>query len=325
MGQSRGASLGGVRAPGEAHSQRGQATPEWVALLLLMALLFLAAFAKADPLSLGVSLARGLATNLLCAARLERDCGPDSPLVAAYGAELAAALRSHAPQVVYERGMRALPVDFRSCRRSACADGDEEGRLVRSRGGEPVTAFVRLVDCRVAGAPVAAGWARCGGPRAGNLYLQYWFFYPDSATLRGVPVAGSRGFHRDDWESYQVRIGPGGRADARASSHRGYNYERGRANWASDAGIGFVNEGLEAVGLRSRGGWGPETGLLFVSGGSHAGNAKASGLRYARFTPARSLRLVPLETLGAREGHRFAVSPPWRKAVWSDPEAAGTD
>jgi hypothetical protein len=35
----------------------------------------------------------------------------------------------------------------------------------------------------------------------------YWLYYPNSATLRHVPVAGIRGFHRDDGESFQVRVG----------------------------------------------------------------------------------------------------------------------
>ncbi|MGH2981639.1 MAG: hypothetical protein ACRDKV_06320 [Solirubrobacterales bacterium] len=291
----------------------------------MIALLFLAAFAKLDPLSLGLSLARGLATSLLCAVRSE-DCEGASRLASAYGPELAAAVRAHAPEVVYERGMRALPVDYRRCRRSSCADRSGEGRVSRSASGEPATAFVRLIDCRrSAGIPSSGETADCSAQRAGNLYLQYWFFYPDSATLRGVPVAGRKGYHRDDWETYQVRVSPGGRADVRASSHRGYNYEQGAANWASEAGIGFVDNGVEAVGLRRRDGWGPETGLLFVSGGSHAGNAKAVALRYSRFTPARRLRLIPFEALAGGETRRFAISPPWGKQVWRDPEAEGTD
>jgi hypothetical protein len=225
--------------------------------------------------------------------------------------------------IVYERGMRALPVDFRRCRSSACSDGAEHGAVGRSASGQRVTAFVHVVDCRAASNPAGSGAAGCGGPRAGNLYLQYWLYYPDSATLRGVPIAGRRGFHDDDWESYQVRVGPAGGVDARASSHHGYNYQQGSGNWASDAGIGPLKSASEALGLRSHGGWGPETGGVFVSGGSHAGNVRA--FPSDRYTPPGELELVPLETVAAtaRAAH-FAIAPPWRKHVWGDPEADDT-
>ena len=307
-------------SPG-ARCERGQATPEWVALALLIALLFLAAFAKLEPLRLGLSLARAIGSNLLCAVRVADTCGEDSELEAAYGAELAAAVRRHAPDVLYERGMRALPVDFRSCRAAACSDGPGQGTVWRSHSGEPATAFVHLIDCRAGSQPRPP--ADCSGDRAGNAYLQYWFYYPQSATLRGVPVAGDRGRHADDWESVQVRVGPGGRAETRASSHHGYNYGGGAVNWASDAGIGTLNAFAEAVGARAPSGWGPETGLLFVSGGSHAGNASGEPLRYPRHTPANRLRLIALESVAA-DSARFAVTPPWLKEVWHDPEAAQT-
>jgi hypothetical protein len=189
----------------------------------------------------------------------------------------------------------------------------------RSRSGEPATAFVHLVDCR----SDAASPPACGGSRAGHIYIQYWFYYPESATLRGVPVAGSKGRHDDDWESVQVRLGPGETVDSRASSHHGYNYGGGAANWGSDAGIGPFVALAEAIGARPPGGWGPATGLLFVSGGSHAGKVSADPFRFPRHTPPGRLRLVALEPLAGDES-RFAVAPPWLKRVWRDPEAEGT-
>jgi hypothetical protein len=165
----------------------------------------------------------------------------------------------------------------------------------------------------------------CSGERAGNLYFQYWLYYADSATLRGVPIAGPAGYHRDDWESLQVRIGAEGDVDERASSHHGYNHGRSLANAASDAGMDSLNGIVETVGARSRNGWGPQGGLLRVSGGSHAGNVTGY-LDFDRIAPAGRIHLVPLEPIaGAVEGYRFAVSPPWRKQAWRDPEAASTD
>jgi hypothetical protein len=155
---------------------------------------------------------------------------------------------------------------------------------------------------------------------------QYWTYYADSATLKGVPVVGHAGFHHDDWEGVQIRIGADGEVAERASAHAGYNYEQGPENWGSDTGIGVLRDASEALGARPGGGWGPETGWLFVSGGSHAGNAKADPRGVERLTPGRRLLLVPLEPIaGGTEPARFAISPPWRKRVWRDPEAVGTD
>jgi hypothetical protein len=302
--------------------QRGQATVEWVGLIMLAGLVLAAALAAAGARLPGAGLARTIASRIVCAVSLSGACSRDPELVEAYGQELAELLRRHAPRIAYEAGMSALPVDFRSCRSTGCADGAGSGVISRSRAGEPVAAFVRVVDCRPGTPQATATGGECSGSRAGRLYLQYWFYYPDSATLRGVPAAGPRGYHRDDWESYQVRIGPDG-ADARASSHHGYNYELGRENWASDAGIGPLRSATEVVGLRHKGGWGPETGWLYVSGGSHAGNAKRDRPSIIRATRRRDLRLIPVEPL-AGDATAFSVTPPWLKTVYRDPEDDGT-
>jgi hypothetical protein len=309
--------------------ERGQASPEWVGLILLVALLLGSALAGVGALPLGVSLARTVGGKLICAIDLSDACQRDPELTASYGADLAEAVRDHAPMIFYEHGMRALPVDFRSCRSAPCGDAAGEGRVWRTDRGGPATAFVHVIDCR-AGEPAAFAGANrpadCSGSRAGNLYIQYWLYYAESATLRGVPVVGAKGYHLDDWESYQVRVGPGGDSDARASSHNGYNYQQGAQDWGSDAGLGIVRSATEAVGLRNHNGWGPDIGFLFVSGGSHAGSVEAFLPNYSRLTPPRHLALVPLEPVAAGEQRapHFAIPPPWLKQVWRDPEAEGT-
>ncbi len=296
---------------------------------MLVALLVAGALAGLGPLPLGVSLARSVGAKLICAIELSDSCHRDPELTAAYGADLAQAVREHAPMIFYEHGMRALPVDFRTCRFASCGDAAGEGRVWHTDRGGPATAFVHVIDCR-AGEPAAFAGANrpadCSGSRAGNLYIQYWLYYAESATLRGVPVVGAKGYHLDDWESYQVRVGPDGDRDARASSHNGYNYRQGAQDWGSDAGIGIVRAATEAVGLRNHNGWGPDIGFLFVSGGSHAGSVEAFLPNYSRLTPPRHLALVPLEPVAAGEQRapNFAISPPWRKRVWSDPEDEGT-
>src|SRR5680860_344226 len=323
--------------------ERGQGTVEWVGLVAVVALLLVALVAVGVRVP-GTGLARALASRMLCAVAMADGCGDEPALIAAYGTEVGKLVRRHMPAILFERGSKAMPVDFRRCRAVACGDGTARGLVHRTDARLPVTAFVHVVDCRDAapGEPAAepaglgadgsgdrdesADGADCSGDRAGHLYIQYWTYYADSATLRGVPVAGPAGYHRDDWEGVQIRIAPDGRIEQRASSHHGYNYIQSVANAGSDAGIVPLRDAAEAVGARPRNGWGPETRLLVVSGGSHAGNTNGF-LRIDRVTPGRRVHLVPLEPVVAAEGdaYRFAVSPPWRKRVWRDPEAAGTD
>jgi hypothetical protein len=297
-------------------SDAGQSTVEWIGLVLLvsMAVLALAAFAGARlPV---LVLARALADRLICAASLGGEsCGaiPEPELVAAYGPDLAQTVRDLAPTIAYEDGMRAVPIDFRTCRRDPCSLGAEVGEVLASSSGEPASLFVHVIDCRASAVAESEGEGyNCSGERAGNLYLQFWAYYPGSQSLKAVP--GNAGFHEDDWESWQVRVGPDG-AHARASSHHGYNYEGGARNWLSDAGI------------THRTAWGPSTGAYYVSGGSHAGHAKDSGDPPIRWTPGRGLRLIPIEKVadGRFGSTRFVVTPPWLKRVYRDPEYEGTD
>jgi hypothetical protein len=295
--------------------QRGQSTVEWIALILAVSLLSLGTLAAVAGRLPGSELVSLIAGRIACAAGLSEDCLglPDPGLVAEYGPELAAAVREHAPTLAYEQGMRALPVDFRRCRADPCSIGAAVGEVAASATGEPVTLFVHAVDCRPRAADEAErGGYDCTGDRARHLYLQYWAYYPGSQSWAAVP--GEAGHHRDDWESFQVRIGRDGRA-ARASSHHGYNYDGGASSWLSDAGV-----------VR-RSAWGPDQGRYFISGGSHAGRAFEATSRLHRWTPDGSLRLLPVEAIArGRWGEtEFEVLPPWLKRVYRDPEYAGTD
>jgi hypothetical protein len=338
------------RGSGEA----GQSTVEWIGLVLMASIACVAVLGMGARGISVAGLARAIATRLVCAADLSGACSASGPLVAAYGPELAARVEANAPEIDYEDGMSELPVDFRSCRDEACGRGPDSGAVSASQTGEPVTAFVHVVDCRGAGTP-GEGVARrddCSGERAGNAYLQYWLYYGDSSTSPWSDLPGSPGSHEDDWEGYQVRIAADG-TDARATSHHGYDYRGGPVNWPTDAGI------------VSKAAWGEATGHLYVSDSSHAGHvfeprrldplrgvrtasrtavevaAAVAGSRLpsqrhggvsltaptrpTRWTPASDLVLIPIESLGpmARRAP-FAIDPPWRKAVYFDPEDEGT-
>lgn len=304
-------------ASGANRPEGGQAIPEYVAAVLLVAVLFGALLALAGPPIPGAGLARALAAKLVCAVGGGPGCGDvrpplraPTPVEAAYGAELAAILRQRAPEISFEDGdFASLPVDYRDCRRRSCADSILHGALTHTQSGLPAVAFVHVVDCRDPGAAAKRGYV-CSGSRAGRAYLQYWLYYPDSAT-HGLGRLG--GYHEDDWESYQVMIGPGGVALARASSHQGYNGRSGGlGSLASDAGVD------------GQGGWDTILNQLHVAAGSHAGTSQAEGDE-TRHIPRGALRLIPLEPIAAGgNAPDFEVSPPWEKAVWRDPASEAT-
>ena len=324
----------------------GQSTVEWIGLLLVITALILGVTAGVRTWLPGVRLAESIALRILCAAGMSSTCAESGDLVVAYGPELAAEVEENAPEIVYEDGMGALPVDFRTCRNQRCGSGPESGPVWQSDTGEPAAAFVHVVDCRtnLARAETAEHGYDCSGERAGNLYVQFWTYYSDSSWWGGVE------HHDDDWEGMQVRVTSDG-TDSRATSHYSYNYGASFLSWPSDAGI------------THRSAWGDATGRLYVSGGTHAGHvyesrrfsirrvARAGGDlgvdTYAlasnrrppaklprhltvpppktRWTPASHLILIPIETLDSEAlATRFAITPPWEKPVYSDPENQGT-
>jgi hypothetical protein len=304
--------MGRTRRSGGAES--GQATPEYVGVVLLVAALF-GLLIVAGPALPGGGLARAVASKLVCAVRGTGECGAaaaelaaaPSPAERAYGPELAALLAERAPTIAFEPDdFASLPVDYRECRERACADTIRHGSIDLTQTGLQPSAFTHVIDCR-AGAP-ARGYD-CSGPRAGNVYLQYWLYYPDSAT-HGLGRVG--GYHYDDWESYQVRIGADGTVLARASSHHGYN---GRTGGDVGSDTGWWGDDAN---------WDTTLGQLHVASGSHAGMSSIGEDDDRRIEPG-SLRLIPAEPI-ARRGRApsFAITPPWEKEVWRDPEATGT-
>jgi hypothetical protein len=234
-------------------AERGQASVEYVALVAAVALTLVAAAA----------VAQGAAAQ------------PDD------GASVALA-RRHTPVLVLERGGDDLvPVDFRRCRRDACA------RLGAAR---PVL-FVHAVR------------------RPPYTYLEYWAYLPSSRTAHtGIPALD--GAHADDWEGAIVKLRGGRVVGARVSSHLGWNgrrpwWELRRGDWAPYRAPVYRASGSHASSF-ARGGidvagdaWGGD-GVRLRPALVPAKEALAAG-RSARFDPA--------------------TVPPWEKAVWRDPEA----
>jgi hypothetical protein len=304
--------------------ERGQGTVEWTALLLVVVVALTGVGA-----AVGAGPAAGLARAVRCAV-LAGCHGEDAELEAAYGADAAALVRAFAPGFDYEPGTLTLPVDFRSCRAHRCSDAaDRRGVDVwRSRRGRRATVFTHVVDRRDQG---------------GDLFIQYWLYYPDSTwnghayalgrALRHTPTgwlaARMAGHHDDDWESYQVRVTRAGRTYARASAHDGY---AGRPGWPNLNELPVevpVPRGPPwrrgGVRLRHRtGAWVAPSGWTHVSRGSHAGFVPAGPGRDRR-TESSGVRLVPIEGLDDADlASRFAIPPPWLKPVYADPERTDT-
>jgi hypothetical protein len=139
--------------------EAGQATIEWSALVLALALTGATVLAtRAGSWGLGDSIWEAI----LCAA----GDGCPNALEAAYGKEVAEEVRRYAPNIVYERSSAELPVDFRRCRELACSNGsDRAAAIAESALGMPVTVFTHVVDRRRSG---------------GSLYMQYWLYFPDN-------------------------------------------------------------------------------------------------------------------------------------------------
>ena len=288
--------------------ERGQASPEWLGVILVVSLAFGAMVAAGLNVP-GANLARSIAERLLCAANLGEGCGGEpSALVLEYGPEVAELVAERVPVLSYEEGMLALPIDYRECREVSCAQGPGYGRTAESRSGEPVTLFSHVVDCRDPDAPVPPS-ADCSGNAAGNLYLQYWAYYPDSAT---APF-GKAGYHPDDWESFQVKVAPDG-TDERASSHHGYNGEGGDP--INDTGW-FDGDSA----------WTDATGTYAISSGSHAGRVGSQPDLMHRWTHPEDVRVVPIESFSDEWGDYVGSpdhKPAWLKDVFYDPEDTGT-
>src|SRR5919202_5615709 len=108
--------------------EHGQATVEWVGLVLLVALALAALAAVVPAPGGGRTLAEAIAHAIVCAVR--GDCRAaaargDAELVAAYGARDAALVRRYAPSIAYEPGTYTLPVDWRQCRSHRCSDAPD--------------------------------------------------------------------------------------------------------------------------------------------------------------------------------------------------------
>ena len=182
-------------------SESAQSTVEWVGVITLV-LALLVAIGAAGVRVPGAGLGEAIVNQIECALGEDSVCGggsAQSPLARAYGAELAAEVSAHAPEVDYEAGMTALPVDYRSCRGPVCGNGPSHGAVWLSDTGSPAASFVHVVDCRPGHPHLIPHPAACGGPLRGNLYIQYWLFYEDSSSLKDLQLLAGLGFHQDDW------------------------------------------------------------------------------------------------------------------------------
>jgi hypothetical protein len=315
-------------------SERGQATIEWVALVALVALA-LAALVAFGPHVDGRGYGGFLARAIFCAVRGGCDDGRDG-LQLAYGGHDAELVREYAPNIVYEPGEKEIPIDYRRCRSPACgnAPADRSLDVSQTSAGMPATAFTHVVH------------------QGGSTYIQYWLYYPDSNTtwadsdkLFKYSPPGVRlisrlvtgqwrypGFHNDDWEGYQVRIGPDGETSVRATAHKGYQWckqSQCHNQWGDWTGWTRVSRGSHAghIPLRtSLRGVRIEGSLPFVSGSYRVKSPAYPGVDVReRTTVSADLTLVPLESVDQGSAPEFdGITPPWRKPVYRNPLSDST-
>ena len=147
-----------------------------------------------------------------------------------------------------------------------------------------------------------------------------------------------------DWASDAASKVPGATQARDAAERLGL---RGEGGWTASEGTLYVSGGSHA-GHAAEGSLGRELagllayerlalragrvpGPLGPAAERHRQELLANQLRNAlfgpgaRMTPRGRLRLIPLEELSDRDSYVFAITPPWRKRVYFDPEYDGTD
>ena len=261
--------------------ERGQATIEWVGLVLLASLV-LGALAAAVPVVDGRSFGGFLSHRIVCAVKRSA-CG-DRALARAYGREDAALLRRHAPGHRLRAG-RAL-----------------------AAGGLP-----RVPQPRLLGRTRRPRPRRPPHPRRQPRHRLHARDPPQRPDLppvlallpglqlhrRGLgravaaqpPRAGSRsypGYHDDDWEGYAVRIGRDGRVAVRVDVPR-------------PLAVVQVRRLPRSLGPADR----LDPGLAGEPRGARPARAPGRGPAGAHAPPREGLRLVPLEASTAAATARW--------------------
>ena len=269
----------------------------------------------------GGALARAIASRILCATALADSCGDEPALIAAYGdrsrragprAHADARLRGRlargsrstgaaaaAPPAATVAGRATCGAPTPTCRSPPSSTSSTAGRGSETEGadcsgGAPATSTSSIGSTTPIPRPSAA--SRSPARRA------------------TTTTTGSRSRSGSARTATSTSAPPPTTATTTATSD---------ANWASDAGIGPLRDLNETLGARAENGWGPETHLLLVSGGSHAGNLGDE--RGGRYTPAAAVHLSRSSRSPPTDSTAFAISPPWLKQVWRDPEAEETD
>jgi len=197
-------------------------------------------------------------------------------------------VRRYVPVLVLERDRwgedRAVPIDPAVCRRPWCA----------ALGTGRPAIFTHVVR------------------RPGVTFLEYWFYYPDSQTTH-IPVTELKGFHHDDWEGLIVRVGDAGDVTARVTAHSGLT--GASAWWSADPGWQVI---------------GPHP-VVYRASGSHANGFGPTGIDVfldrwnGELGRVASFDLIAGDTAASlRFRYDPGVVPPWRKALWSNPEATST-
>ena len=304
-----------------------------------------------------VGLAQAIATRLVCATDLSDACSAPGPLIAAYGPELAARVEENAPEIDYEEGMsdatgRLSLLPRRAVRRRP-RRRRRRGHPTRASRLPPSSTWWTAGDPRPRDAGRAAPLRLLGRSGRESSTSSTGSTTRDSSTAPWSDLPGSPGSHRDDWEGYQVRIGPQKpmpapprttattTAEARSTGPRtsaSFRKPPGASPRATSTSRTAATPGTST----SRPGSVPLRGVRTATRAA-VGIAAAASQPATRFRsigrPSHLDGAAPPDPLDPRlrsrpDPHRvacpggqerlFAIDPPWRKPVYSDPEDEGT-
>ena len=275
-------------------AERGQATPEYVGLVLLVAALLAGLLALAGPALPGGALARAVAAEARLRGRgggVLRCARPSSrrSLAARAGLRRRARgddRRAALPEISFEDDdFVSLPGRLpRVPRSAACADSVLHGSLEHTQTGLEPAAFVHVVDCRDAGRRGAARatTARARAPATST-----------SSTGSTTPRAGRRAYQR--WGYPRRRLGelPGADRPGRRRAAPGQlppQLQRPQRR---------PRQHRQRPRLGAAGRLGQDPGQLHVAAGSHAGMTAGRRRRQPPRSPRQTCGSIPLEPIAA--------------------------
>ena len=292
-------------------SERGQGTVEWVGLVALVSLVLLALVAAGVRVP-GAPLARAVADRILCAASLADGCGDEPALIAAYGDEVGELVRRHMPMLAFERGLAGGPGRLPPLPR----------QRVRRRGGRGPGPHDRRRPARHRLRPrgrLPRGGGGANRSRRCRL-LRRARRQPLRAVLDLLRRLGDAARHAGRRGQGLPRRRLGERAVPRRPRRRASSSEPPPTTATTTSSPTTTGPPTPASSPTTAGARRPTS----CSSPAAATPATRSASPTPTATPPAAASTWSRSSRSPPPAPEFAISPPWLKQVWLDPEAEGT-